>query len=561
MWEHMRKVQEIFNRLGNKSQTIVAQSRLMQVPVQQVDENTNFPTDPAGVKSWLVTHNAFGENDSLHTLKSILEHCNRSPVSSQQRLEIMQQFEKSCARILQELDKQYLYRDFPLHEDSEAALAASIKLCEEMAYGYKLALCESTDNQKSLNINNRAHAISHALEHLSRQALRLSMVYRTWPDSIWQDAIALVQIAQLDRTENLINGTQPLSVIDQYAQLCSFYLLATGNFQINELRALFIDLSNQVSTVTFQTKPDANIDEQFCTVKNRPPTSVQLSQIEKSDKPLYFSLNSLVQDLKAIPEYRESPPTYLKHLNASDQHSPAPALSRDNNINAVTGLSEIHTLMGLMPPANDTEQQYTNPADLIQGNASSTQNIEQLLCQPDTSNVGTGFTAEKQSTDRMELRLCRSGSCQVQVGELIAHYYGESSDKLNWHIGIIDCLKTEENNSLKVGVKSIADHARAVNVCRVRNGKKQSDTSIAGVLSNYKTTSSRAAQLLLPAHSFKLGETVYFSDGTCTRLLRLAEVVSNNNRYQSFAVYTVQNKPQQVYADSSVIAFKQPVAA
>jgi len=559
MWEHMRKLQEFIKQIGSKSPSIVAQTNQLQVPSQKADENSHLPIDPAGVRAWLVTHNAFGDGNPDQNLLSTLEHYNRCPISPHDRLKILKQFEAPCARVLQSLDRLFLYLDLPLQEEAESAFKASSDLCKEMAYGYKLVLCNNDERSQALDKKARVFTINKALEHIGRQALRLSMLYRSWPGSIWQDANALVKIAQIDRIENLTTDSQ-LRVIEQYAHLCSFYLLNTGNFQADELRALFIDLKDQVSAINFQKKPDNNLHEQFCTANDKPPSRVAFTQYSKSESQLYFSLNTVVENLKNNPDRRENPPAYLDHLSVSLQRRSSARSSRDNTINAVTGLTEIHTHMNLMPPTTDTGYHYADPADLIAGNSSPGENIKELLRQPDTSNFGTGFRAENQSANGIGLHLHRAGNCQVQVGELIAHCYGESSEQINWHIGTIQWLKTENDNSLKLGVESIADNARAVKVSRIRDGKKQSSDSFDGVLANGKATSSRATQLLLPAHSFKPGETVCFSDKECTRIFKLAEIVTDNDRYQCFAIYTVKKQSQRPTTTSTVIPFKKQAA-
>jgi len=166
----MRKVQEFISRFSNKIHpSVTALAEKLTVPQQQAPEGSEFPSDPDGVKSWFLTHNAFGAADSVQTLLRALQQCNRTENTVDNRIAIMQHFEKPCVHALQSLDIRYLYLDFPLKDDAEIAFELANKLCEEMAYGYKLALSDNIINENNRDKKACAQVIERALEHLGSQ--------------------------------------------------------------------------------------------------------------------------------------------------------------------------------------------------------------------------------------------------------------------------------------------------------------------------------------------------------------------------------------------------------
>ena len=537
----MRKVQEFFSRFGYKKHPLTAEvlAEKLRVPPQQSLENSEFPSDPDEVKSWFLTHNAFGATDSIQTLLHALQQCNGTENSVDNRIAIMQHFEKPCVHALQSLDTRYLYLDFPLQDDAERAFATATTLCEEMAHGYKLALRDSLVNQNCLSKKASAEVISKIMEQLGRVALRHSMAYRQWPATLWQDANTLIQIVQQEGIASFYKRSQQPRIFDQYAHLCAFNILATGNFQAPELRGLFTDLTELVSQINFQRKPTGTSIEHYCIANNNPPTQTQFTRYNKKDNPLYFSTQVLIQQLHNRQLANENNiPSYLTHLDsAPDKPRRASARAiRDCAINAVTGLDDIYTVMSTMAQATDFESQYTNPAELVTQSELTQWNGQALLSQTENKNFGSGFVAENQSDSGIGLRLNRAGSSQVQVGELIAHSYGSSADERNWHIGVIKWLKTEQDKTLKLGVETISNHCKPVAIRRLLKGKTVSDTSIDGLLANYQPIDNKVPQLLLPAHTFKAGETVKLKDDDGIRQVKLIECIKHNSQFQSFAI-------------------------
>ena len=556
----MRKVQEFISRFSNKTHpSVVALAEKLNVPQQQAPEDSEFPSDPDAVKSWFLTHNAFGAADPVQTLLRALQQCNRTENTVDNRIAIMQHFEKPCVHALQSLDIRYLYLDFPLQDDAEIAFELANKLCEEMAYGYKLALSDNIINENNRDKKACAKVIERALEHLGRTALRHSMIYRQWPVSIWTDSNALVQIAQYENSATIKHSAQRPDVVGQYAHLCAFHILATGKLQAFELRGLFTDLINHTTTIDFQRKPTGNSSDDYCIANSNPPTPVQFTRYNKKDKPLYFSTQSVIQALKDTQHTNKTTPSYHAHLSSQPGRESARA-TRDSTISAVTGLEEIHVAMSSTPLANDFESQYTDPAELTAQNTVSHANETTLLQQTEDTDFGTYFVAENQSKGGIGLRVDETGGSDVQIGELFAHCYGNSKEALNWHVGVIKWLKTEHDRTLKFGVETISRHGKPVEVRRLLKGKTPSQTPTNALLANYQPIDNKVPQLILPAHAFKAGETVRITGDDGFRQVKLIECITQNSQFQSFAI--VQNrKLKLVTSDGSRTAPGKQVAA
>jgi len=144
--------------MGKMQDTIRRINRKARIPTRQAHESSPLPTDPEGIKTWLVAQGfvnkgfaSTGTKDVAASAKSLmraLQHSNRTINTPAQRLLIMEQYEKPFAAAMQTLDTQYLYFDFPLQSSAEKSFQLAVTLCQEMAYGYKIALVESTQGDK-----------------------------------------------------------------------------------------------------------------------------------------------------------------------------------------------------------------------------------------------------------------------------------------------------------------------------------------------------------------------------------------------------------------------------
>lgn len=551
----MGKVQDAARRLVGKVRPSMVLADQLRRPAQQQHQSSQLPTDPASLKTWLKTRLLAqdfvntGSANSAKTLLRAIQHSNRTISTPTVRLQIMELYEKPFADAIQSLDTHYHYVDFPLQSDAEKSFQLAVTLCQEMAYGYKIALADRSDGHKKPGKAKRKLAVSRALEHLSKMVLRHSQVYRDWPNDVWRDASILVKIAINDRTANsgiAIQSKNPepghkLTILSQYTRLCALYLIDRKQYQSEQLHSLFTLLTSHANEIILHKTPQT--DHCYSVGDDNPPVLNEFRYHQRSERLLYFSLHALPGKIDASDEHNAAL-NINGYLNAARRESRAP---RACLITAESGLKEIHTLINLAPPSDATESQFTDIQQLLQLHDKPDTPPDPLITSDvfnsiNTTDFGAAYHVENASVNGFGLRWNGNGPCRLQIGELLAHCYRGKNNETSWHLAVVRWINTGADGTLCLGVESITHHANAVDVTRLLKGEQQNETSTEGLLANYQPIDSKARMLILPMHKYRAGETVGYRDNKGFHMVKLIESVELSNNFQCFAISSVEDK-------------------
>ena len=367
------------------------------------------------------------------------------------------------------------------------------------------------------------------------------MLYRQWPATFWQDANTLVTLAQTTSTGR--SSTLP-GIIHQYTHLCAFFILANNKHHATDLQGLFGVLSEQPLALKFERKPTGTRLDHYCVGAANPPTPVCFTQSINTDNLQYFCVGPLYQQLQSLqPGSHSAADNMIRYRPTRHGSKRATArATRNNPLKAVVGVMEIHKNINSMPQTENINSQFTNPLELVTTDRLQQKSQYSLFNQIHVNSDSTEFIVENQSRSGFGMRLGNNRNSvnnKVQVGELFAHCYGDTSEEINWHLGSIRWLKTDSDETLRFGVETISKHTSAVEVLRFPHNTKRSTATCKGLLASYQPMDCEVTQLLLPAHTCKPGEIMSFKDRRRNRTVKLVEIVSVNNLYQSFAIKTV----------------------
>ena len=606
----MGKVQEALAKIHQRLNPAAQLADQLRIPVQHKRPSSTLPTHASAVKKWIIAQGAAGSSASragnLATAKKLLrslQHSNRSICTPTVRLQIMEEYEVAFNREMQALDRLYLYLDFPMQREAEKIFLLAATLCQEMAYGYTITIADSLkrklDNDQSkiriiesaLNKNSdrniRYRSLRSAFRHLTQLAIRHSQINRDWPNDIWRDLASLAEVANHDNSFTRIDSSatgvdQPLSIQQQYACLCVLHVLDQKQMTPEDLRSLFVKLVRHANLITFHKSPDPTSQTatwQYSIDKDEPPALTEF-RLQQADSPLiHFNLNALLEKLKSEEDTDTAMQPWIK---LQRKHA---RTKRSATISATTGLSEIYKSIQLTPPEEYIKSQFTNLQQLIQNNEGpslANQYQTNLLNQTSLTQGKTGFEVENESYGGFCLNWTGKGSCKVQIGELLAHCYVHKGykpstfdntdhkdgspenksfrnidDEISWHLAIVRWLRTEADGTLRLGVESLSQHTKAVEVVRGINPQQNSKNTTEGLLINYQPIDSKARMLILPRRNYKTGETIAYKDGQRFRKVKLIEKIELCGSYQCFATKAVQ---EQVIKEFSVAPDRYEIA-
>lgn len=581
----MSKLQAALAKIGTTARPALADNLHLPALTNNVgesdqDENvagqgTILPGNAADIKKWLIVQNAVnstaGRNRcgaDANTLLKILQHNNRSTCTSVDRMHIMEVFQKPFTQVMQRLDAQYLYFDFPLAQDSEQAFWFASTLCQEMAFGYKRVVADLLEHQQRnskfavINRKNtkikRWEAIRSAIKYLTLQALRYALLNRDWPAKLWQDLSTLHNISIQDRSNTIEDPAgasfyQPVTIEQQYASLCALSVLHQNQLLAEDVRSLFLKICKYAHWISLHesVQPVSQQRTIYSVGIGGPMLFNNPAQDDSTVYDLhYFSLDILLEKLHADDDLDT---TYrLSDHNQRNQ----PRAERSAIIAVATGLPDIHTKISLTPPSEYTESQFTDLMHLLSHNDNNALmhvnalNQIDVLNQTDTTDCNTLFEVENEGTDGFGLKWTGMGSCTIQIGELLAHNYehtgyqqlSRQSHELenSWHLSVVRWLHTDADGILRLGVESLSHHTKAVSIKRLTGSKHSAQSIVEGLLLNYQPIDSKAQMLILPRQHYKAGESVACRDDRNIYTTQLVECIEISAQYQCFAIKNVE---------------------
>ena len=590
----MGKVQEALAKIHRKVNPTAKLADKLRIPAQHKHQNSTLPTQASAVKKWIIAQGAASSSVSrtsnpagAKALLRALQHSNRSICKPTVRFQIMEEYEVPFSRAMQALDMRYLYLDFPMQPEAEKTFLLAATLCQEMAYGYKIIIadslrCRSGNDESKIKIiesvlnkntdrNIRYQSLKSAFRHLNQLALRYSQINRDWPADIWPDLNSLAEVAIYDKTINKIDPLaneidQAQTIQQQYASLCALHILDQKQMTPEDVRSLFIKLIRYSNLITIHNSQQLSSHSatQYSIDEDGPPALTEF-RLQKADTSLmHLDLRALLVKLNSEEDAQT---TTEPHVRMTRKHS---RTTRATEISATSGLSEIYKRIKLTPPEEYIKSQFTNLRQLIQEKEQSSlaeQHQINLLNQTNLPQGKTFFEVENESNGGFCLSWTGKGSCKIQIGELLAHCYFhidykstilESAghehisplnqrhrnldDEISWHLSVVRWLRTEADGTLRLGVESLSQHTKAVEVVRGINPQQNSKTTIDALMINYQPIDSKARMLILPRQNYKTGEIIAYKDGRRFRKVKLIEKVELCGDYQCFATKAVQEQ-------------------
>lgn len=576
----MGKLQATLRKILTKAGPAESFAEKLSIPVQIEPLDSATPPDASTVKKWIIAFDAAnsmarGTNGVTYaeTLINALQRSNRSDCLPDVRLQIMGEYEKPFAYAMQSLDSRYLYLDFPITTQAEQSFQLAATLCREMAFGYKIAIVDSftgsanshqarTKKSHSKSSANRSTAIGCACKHLTGLALRHAQINRDWPDGIWADFHALINIAASDRTSDsqdhtTLCGLQHLTIEQQYACICALYVMDQKKLKAEDVRSLLVKLTRHADLIKLHSSPklayektgdkssESNNSQSniYSVGEHGAPLRQEFRLPLSGDTLLHFSLDTVIDKLTT-----EGDSDRLLHgckrINRVESRAP-----RSTSINAETGLEKIHEIIKSAPPQENNNAQYTNLAELLtqqQIEAATELQADMDLLEQTTPSSGTSsFQVENQSSNGFGLKWTGDGSCAVQAGELLAHKYRNTDNEVSWHLSIVRWLRSYADGTLRLGVQSLSRHTTAVDVVRWINPQHETETPVEGLLINYRPIDNKAKMLVLPLLKYKAGETVGYRDSDGFHMVKLIENVDIHADYQCFATLEIETESAQ----------------
>ncbi|MEE8429100.1 MAG: hypothetical protein V3S33_06315, partial [Gammaproteobacteria bacterium] len=167
----------------------------LTLPKPGVPVDGTLETDAKNLGSWLDNLPYLAVVESVREINDRLYTLNRNGLPANQRLQLMEQYHVAYRRLHESLIDAQLARTG--RPEPHEAIQAGRTLCEEMAFGYKLAVSDSVTSQGSVSKQQDiALAIERAIHYLSIYLIQHYQTYDMIEGSILPEIVALYRHAE-----------------------------------------------------------------------------------------------------------------------------------------------------------------------------------------------------------------------------------------------------------------------------------------------------------------------------------------------------------------------------
>ncbi len=167
----------------------------LTLPKPGVPVDGTLETDAKNLGSWLDNLPYLAVVESAREINARLYTLNRNGLPADQRLQLMEQYHTAYRRLHESLIDAQLARTG--RPEPYEAIQEGRALCEEMAFGYKLAISDSVASRGSLSKKQEiALAIERAIHYLSIYLIQHYQTYDMIEGSILPEIVALYHHAE-----------------------------------------------------------------------------------------------------------------------------------------------------------------------------------------------------------------------------------------------------------------------------------------------------------------------------------------------------------------------------
>lgn len=444
-------------------------------PVQALPKD--IETKPKLAKSWV---EALPLTKTVEAGRILLEHIttlNRSKMSADERLELMEVYRPVLFTLLEELEHIFAYSTLPLPAKQREAFELSRTLAAECATAYKLYIVDKTSKllafgaKKSLPL-----PLARAIAFTSRVLLQSYKTYYPAPAGAWRDINQLYAYAEEQGLlAEVPDAESKASIADLYIEPVVLSLADPYRLMYREADKVLELLSQARGSVSLSDQRPDNLDPQKAFLvaldSDRAPRLMSIAIKEPPGQVLRLvDVGKLVDRLKQKLAQLSTNKDAAKTKGAHEMYDLLTRLTRlwgdppkrqfrrnpaETGVAVCSGIKAIAHFSSLAAQedpegdaraiaAGDTVPLLKIPTDAV----SKSLGVEE-------------WTVLNQSPNGLRLHREPGGVVGVTVGEVVGIRF---SGGQSWNVGIVRWLNVLENNDLEFGVELIAPSAQPMEI-------------------------------------------------------------------------------------------------
>jgi len=505
-----------------------------------------------------------------------LTKLNNEPLAPQVRVDITELLLPYVKMAIENLDRHFMSRSFPLPERSQKVFDLKKSLIMELAGSYQLAaldmLTKNTGSKKSLLIS-----IGRAIQYMSIVIMNDYGIYAKNKKSIWHDIHHLYLLACEKKIQNKevphkddVNA-ENLSIEQQY-KLINLIALAAPNTlrqgEISRVREFFLETLEDVKLISNPERVKSKYAHITLLNSDEPASLMPVSDLLNSPTSRIFDLSAIIHKIDQF--------VTLSEMDELGKHNQWPMLTHSLAKRLVYVLTTIRNRRykrfvreekaSLVIKMQDVisvirENETETFMDQINQDVEDDNIYEALAAEESVSSPWSDIDVEELATDRdvtihswmiensssggYGLKQIVNEATPARVGELMALKDPKDTSGM-WQISVARWMDSFKDLGLRIGLEILSLHGMVVQVEEITTREISQKLPLEGVLLPTIDGARDEANLIFPGYIFHVDDELTMTLGSRQQHVRITKVddTVGNFAYCSYQVLEKEELPE-----------------
>jgi len=535
-------------------------------------------------RTWVASLPVMDMGETTRCIFTGLTKLNNEPIAPQTRVDVTEILLPYVKMALENLDRHFLSRSFPLPVRSQKVFDLKKSLIMELAGSYQLAaldmLTKNSGSKKSLLIS-----IGRAIQYMSVVIINDYGIYAKNKKSIWHDIHHLyllacekkIQTKEVPHKDD-VNG-ENLSIEEQY-KLINLVALAAPNTlrqgEIARIREFFLATLNDVKLISDTDKVKSKYAHITLLNSDEPASLMPVADLLNSPTSRIFDLSTVIHKIDQFvtlsetdelgkheqwPMLTHSLAKRLVYVLTTIRNRRYKRFERQEKAALVIRMPDvINVIRGNEPESfmdqinEDVEDDNIYDALAAEDNVSSPWSdldIEELASHRDATIHS--WQLENSSSGGYGLKQIVSEATTARVGELVAIKDPKDSSDM-WQISVTRWMDAFKGIGLRIGLEILSIHGMVVKVDEITTREISQKLPLEGVLLPTIDGARDEANLIFPGYIFHIDDELKITLGSRQQHVRITNIddTVGNFSYCSFEILEIAE-----LAENSLEAFDE----
>ncbi len=572
---------QMFSKKDTNKKQLNSQDAEKSIPAKKMEAPVDLRT-PAKAKSWVSSLPLTDMGETTRRLYAGLLNLNHETVPPQTRIEVTEVILPYVKMVLENLDRHFLSRSFPLPERSQKIFDLKKALLMETAGSYQLAALEML-TKNSVSKKKLLLSIGRAVTYMAQVLINGYEVYAKSDRSQWQDIHHLYLLACENDVHNIVMPTkddingEKFTIEDQYKLINLIALSAPNTLRQGEIikvRDFFRLCLKDVSIIDDPNEINSKYAHIALMNTDEPATLMPVSDVVSSATSRIFDMSKVIHALDEFVTLSEYTGLGTHNKWSMLTHSLAKRLAyvlttirnrrykrfprEEKGLLAIRMVDVIeiireNTADSFSEQINQDVEDDNIYEALAAGDAVSSPwaeiDIDALAEDRDVKLHSWQF--ENGSSGGYGLRQVTPEASTARVGELVA-VQDPKDEAGQWQIAVIRWMDAYRDIGLRIGLEILSLQGMVVQVEKIKNREITQKLPVEGIMLPSVEGSRETANLIFPGFIFRVDDELTITLGSRQQQITINAI---DDTVGSFAYCSFEKRDEEAVAEGSLEMF------